>query len=50
MKSARENIQKAARERIHLPENVSKSACERKNMPVNIFEKLRFTGTFKVHG
>ena len=50
MKSARENIQKSARERKNLPVNFSKKcARERKNLPVNISEKVRFTGTFEVH-
>ena len=35
-KSARENVQKSTRE------------CE--NVPVKIFQKIRFTGTFEVHG
>ena len=43
-KSAREKVQKNARERILLPVNFAQ------NVPVKIFEKVRFTGTFKVHG
>ena len=41
-KSARENAQKSARERDHLPVNF------RKKVPVKIFQNTWFTGTFDV--